>query len=70
MATYRFEIDVFTIGKDGAIPAGTLPGEVEAERYSSACVRSWSRIHEACRRIRQEFGCNTAVSEVHIRREQ
>ena len=70
MATYRFEIDVFIIGKDGANPVGTLSGEVEAERYSSACVKSWSRIHEASSRIRQASGCNTAVSDVRIRREQ
>ena len=66
MTTYAFEIAVFTLVEGVAQPVGTVSGEVEADRYSSACVKAWPLINEECVRIREETGCRTAVGNLHV----
>ena len=69
MATYTFEIRVSTLDNGLATPVGTLTGEVEAERYSTACVKSWPLINQECARLQAETGCQTAVGQLHGERQ-
>lgn len=69
MATYTFEIRVSILENGMTTPVETLTGEVEAERYSTACVKSWPLINEECARIQAETCCQTAVGHLHVERQ-
>lgn len=66
MTTYSFEIAVFTLVEGVAQTGGIVSGEVEADRYSSACVNAWPLINNECKRIAEETGCRTAVGNLHV----
>lgn len=66
MAKYTYSIDLYT--EAGAEVAETVIGEVEADRYSSACVKAWAPIGEACKRITEATGLTTSVGDIHVER--
>ena len=70
MGTYTYSIDIYIRQRQGK-PASlhsTATGQVEAERYSHACVKSWDPIHAECERVRQETGGMTGVGDLRVER--
>ncbi len=69
MAKYAFRIPVFVSLEQGeSIPVGESVGEVEAERYSHACIKSWPLIEQDCNRVKQDTGGRTLVGDLHVER--
>lgn len=67
-AKYTFKINVFHL--DSAVPIETLEGQVEAERYSHACIKAWKVIEDECKRIQQETKQQTGVGNLLVERSE
>jgi hypothetical protein len=66
MQTYAYNIVAYIYH-----PAGDreviLSGEVQATRYSFACIKAWNAINADCERIEREYGAKVAVGTLDLR---
>ena len=70
MKTYTYTIVVYiytygTAGKGESVVS--LSGEVQATRWSFACVRAWEAINADCERIERQYGGRVAVGALDMR---
>lgn len=70
MARYNYSVAIYTINtlneQHRAELHSTLTGEVDAERYSTACIEAWKPITTRCSEIRAETGKPTGVGNIHV----
>ena len=66
---YTYTIDIYLLDESQAQRYRTLTGSVESERYSSACILAWQRIHAECETIRRETGKQTAAGQLTVKTE-
>jgi hypothetical protein len=66
MNTYTYNIVAYIYH-----PAGDreviLSGEVQATRYSFACIRAWEAINAECDRIERDTGAKVAAGALDMR---
>jgi hypothetical protein len=66
MNTYTYNIVAYVYHQDGNREV-ILSGEVQASRWSFACVRAWEAINVECERIEQQCGGKVAVGTLDMR---
>lgn len=66
MATYQYNIELFSNDKH----FGWLSGDVEAERYSSACIQAWERIDKQITDYTRLLGQEFSVGELQVTRKE
>jgi hypothetical protein len=64
--TYTYNIVAYVYHQDGNREV-ILSGEVQASRWSFACVRAWEAINVECERIEHDSGGKVAVGTLDMR---
>jgi hypothetical protein len=66
MNTYTYNIVAYIYAPDGNREV-VLSGEVQATRYSFACIKAWEAINAECDRIERECGGKVAAGTLDMR---
>lgn len=66
MNTYTYNIVAYVYHQDGNREV-ILSGEVQASRYSFACIRAWEAINADCDRIERDTGAKVAAGALDVR---